>query len=153
MSESIITLTASNGEQVQFRDKIIAQGGMKDVYASPDKTYVVAFYRAELDDASRQRLQMITGPYRERIFSEASGDYWHQMFCWPTATVEHEAVSVWWRHFIKTIFSLSTVRSTTTCSRFAARTRKASGLPLRTISSSFWMSASEAIGCPISSYA
>lgn len=90
MSDTIITLTASNGEQVQFRDKIIAQGGMKDVYASPDKTYVVAFYRADLDDASRQRLQMITGPYRERIFGEASGDYWHQMFCWPTATVEHE---------------------------------------------------------------
>lgn len=89
MSESIVTLTASNGEQVQFRDKIIATGGMKDVYASPDKKYVVAFYRAELDEASRQRLQMITGPYRERIFGEASGDYWDQMFCWPTATVEH----------------------------------------------------------------
>ena len=90
MSESIITLTASNGEQVQFRDKIIATGGMKDVYASPDKRYVVAFYRNQLDDAARQRLEMITGAYRERIFENEQGAYWDQFYCWPTATVEHQ---------------------------------------------------------------
>lgn len=89
MSAPIITLTASNGEQVQFRDEIIATGGMKDVYASPDKRYVVAFYRAQLDDAARQRLEMITGSYRERIFDNEQGAYWDQLYCWPTATVEH----------------------------------------------------------------
>lgn len=89
MSAPIITLTASNGEQVQFRDKIIATGGMKDVYASPDKRYVVAFYRAQLDDAARERLEMITGAYRERIFDNEQGAYWDQLYCWPTATVEH----------------------------------------------------------------
>lgn len=89
MSAAVVTLTASNGEQVQFRDKIIATGGMKDVYASPDKRYVVAFYRSQLDDAARQRLEMITGAYRERIFNNEQGPYWDQLFCWPTATVEH----------------------------------------------------------------
>lgn len=89
MSASIVTVTDSNGDQIQFRDKIIATGGMKDVYASPDKRYVVAFYRGQLDDAARQRLEMITGPYRERIFDSEQGAYWEQLFCWPTATVEH----------------------------------------------------------------
>ncbi|MBZ9559141.1 MULTISPECIES: lipopolysaccharide kinase InaA family protein [unclassified Modicisalibacter] len=89
MSESIITLTDSNGERIEFRDKIIASGGMKDVYASPDKRYVVAFYRNALDAAARQRLEMITGTYRQRIFDDTRGDYWEQLFCWPTATVEY----------------------------------------------------------------
>lgn len=89
MTEPIISLTDSNGEQVQFRDKIIASGGMKDVYASPDKRYVVAFYRNALDDAAKQRLEMITGTYRQRIFEADQGSYWEQFFCWPTATVEH----------------------------------------------------------------
>ena len=40
-----ITLTANDGSIVEFYDEIKAQGGVKDVYFSPDKTYVVAFYR------------------------------------------------------------------------------------------------------------
>ena len=37
-----ITLTANDGSIVEFYDEIKAQGGVKDVYFSPDKTYVVA---------------------------------------------------------------------------------------------------------------
>lgn len=86
----IVTLTDSNGDTVQFRNKIIAAGGMKDVYASPDKRYVVAFYRDPLDAAAYQRLEMITNTYRQRIFDDEQGAYWEQFFCWPTATVQHE---------------------------------------------------------------
>ena len=86
----IVTLTDSNGQTVQFRTKIIAAGGMKDVYASPDKRYVVAFYRDPLDAAAYQRLEMITNTYRQRIFDDAQGAYWEQFFCWPTSIVKHE---------------------------------------------------------------
>lgn len=86
---NIITLTATNGETILFIDEIKAQGGMKDVMFAPDKRYVVAFYRGETDPATRERLEMITGPYRERIFSQEGGDYLQKLYCWPTAVVEY----------------------------------------------------------------
>ena len=78
---NIITLTATNGETILFIDEIKAQGGMKDVMFAPDKRYVVAFYRGETDPATRERLEMITGPYRERIFSQEGGDYLQKLYC------------------------------------------------------------------------
>ena len=56
----IITLTASDGSTVQFVDEKKASGGLKDVFFSPDKTYVVAFYRDKLDQVGRERLNLIT---------------------------------------------------------------------------------------------
>ena len=44
-----ITLTAQDGSTVEFYDEIKAQGGVKDVYFSTDKTYVVAFYRKPIN--------------------------------------------------------------------------------------------------------
>lgn len=89
MSQNIVTLTASNGQTIRFIDEIRAQGGMKDVMFSPDKSYVVAFFREPADAATRERLEMITGPYRERIFNQEGGDYLQKLYCWPTAVVEH----------------------------------------------------------------
>lgn len=86
----IITLTATNGETIRFINEIKAQGGMKDVMFSPDGSYVVAFYRNKADPATRERLDMITGPYRERIFNQAGGDYLKNLYCWPTAVVEYQ---------------------------------------------------------------
>ena len=87
---NIITLTASNGETIRFIDEIKAQGGMKDVMFSPNKNYVVAFFREPADAATRERLEMITGQYRERIFNQAGGDYLKNLYCWPTAVVEYQ---------------------------------------------------------------
>jgi hypothetical protein len=42
---STIKLMATDGSNVEFVDKIIGSGGMKDVYVAPDKSYVVAFFR------------------------------------------------------------------------------------------------------------
>ena len=42
---NIVKVTAKDGSIVEFYDEIKAQGGVKDVYFSTDKTYVVAFYR------------------------------------------------------------------------------------------------------------
>lgn len=85
----IHTLTATDGSTYAVEEGIKATGGMKDVYFSPNRDYVVAFYRVQADAAMRERLAMITGTYRERIFNQAGGDYWQRLFCWPTAMIEY----------------------------------------------------------------
>ena len=83
-----IRLTATDGSPVEFVDEVIGSGAMKDVYFSPDKKYVVGFFRERQDANSKDRLQNIVGKYRERIFGQIGGDYWENLFCWPTKLVE-----------------------------------------------------------------
>jgi serine/threonine protein kinase len=90
MSNKIITLKANDGSTVQFVDTIIGAGGMKDVYFSPDKSYVVGFFRDKQDFNTKARLQNIVGVYRGRIFNREGGDYWKNLFCWPTKIVEYQ---------------------------------------------------------------
>lgn len=78
-----------DGQDIAFVDEIIGSGAMKDVYFSPDRSYVVAFYKEKQDFQARERLQMIVGKYRDNIFGQVGGDYWSNLFCWPTALVEH----------------------------------------------------------------
>lgn len=88
---SIVSISARDGSLVEFdSSKIIGSGAMKDVYFSPCKTYVVAFFREKLDRASEERLEMITGRYRESIFNNSYGDYWKNYFCWPEKIVDYE---------------------------------------------------------------
>lgn len=83
-------IKALDGSEVEFVDTIIGSGGMKDVYFSPDRTYVVAFFRDKQDANAKDRLINIAGPYRERIFNQVGGDYWKDKFCWPTKVVEYD---------------------------------------------------------------
>ena len=83
-----IKLTATDGTSVEFVDDVIGSGAMKDVYFSPDKTYVVGFFRTPQDANAKDRLHNITGVYRERIFNQIGGEYWKNLFCWPTKMVE-----------------------------------------------------------------
>lgn len=63
-------------------------GAAKDVYFSPDKSYVVAFYKKKPDAAGMDRLANLVGSYRERIFTpQPEGKYWEGVFCWPTDIV------------------------------------------------------------------
>ena len=64
------------------------RGGVKDVYFSPDKTYVVAFYRADQDYDSRERLRKIVTQYYDAFFNREGGEYYKQLYCWPTDMVE-----------------------------------------------------------------
>ncbi len=84
-----ITIKAADGSEVQFVDHIIGAGGMKDVYFSPDRSYVVAFFRDKQDAQAKDRLMNIVGPYRDRIYNQAGGDYWKDKYCWPTKLVEY----------------------------------------------------------------
>jgi serine/threonine protein kinase len=83
-----IKITALDGSAVEFKDEVIGQGGMKDVYFSPDKSYVVAFFRDKQDAFAKDRLQTITGIYFDRFFKQIGGDYWKELYCWPTKVVE-----------------------------------------------------------------
>lgn len=87
---TIIRLTTQDGQLVEYKDEIIGQGGMKDVYFSPDRSYVVAFYRDKLDQAGNERVKAIVSTYRKGIFEKEGGDYWQELFCWPTGIVEKD---------------------------------------------------------------
>jgi len=86
----IITCTTQSGKTVQYVNEIIGSGSMKDVYFSPDRTYVVAFYKTEQNAQAKDRIDMITGSYRHNIFEQSGGEYWKNLFCWPTDVVEHQ---------------------------------------------------------------
>lgn len=85
---AVIKLTNLDGQPVEYEDEMIGQGGMKDVFMSPDRSYVVAFFRDKLDYAGQERIKSIVGTYRQGIFEREGGDYWKELFCWPTGIVE-----------------------------------------------------------------
>jgi serine/threonine protein kinase len=64
------------------------RGGMKDVYFSPDKTYVVAFYRDKQDFNSRERMKKLVTQYYDSFFNREGGEYYKELYCWPTDMVE-----------------------------------------------------------------
>ncbi len=88
MAKTIKT-SATDGSPIEFVDDIIGSGGMKDVYFSTDKSYVVAFFRDKQDFNAKDRLQNITGVYRDRIYNQQGGEYWKDLYCWPTKIVEY----------------------------------------------------------------
>ena len=84
-----IRITATDGTPVAFVDEIIGSGTMKDVYFSPDKSYVVAFFKEKQDGNSKDRLENITGSYKDKIFNQPGGEYWQDLYCWPDKIVEY----------------------------------------------------------------
>ncbi len=86
---STVKLKASDGSLVEFVDNIIGSGTMKDVYFSPDKSYVVGFFQKKQDANAKDRLENIVGKYRQSIFGQTGGDYWKDLYCWPERIVEH----------------------------------------------------------------
>ena len=86
----VIKCKTIDGQDIEFLEAIIGSGAMKDVHFSPDKSYVVAFYREKQDQQAKERLVMIAGKFRESIFNQVGGEYWKNLFCWPSAVIEHE---------------------------------------------------------------
>ncbi len=67
-----------------------AAGGMKDVYFSPDKSYVVCFYRDAQDHNAKERLKKIVTTYFDRFFNNQGGAYYKELYSWPTDVVEFD---------------------------------------------------------------
>jgi len=89
MPTKTVTSILNTGKTYQYVDNgNPMRGGMKDVYFSPDKSYVVAFYRNKLDYNSTDRLKRIVTSYKDGIFNGAGGKYWENVYCWPYDVVD-----------------------------------------------------------------
>ncbi|WP_126971931.1 helix-hairpin-helix domain-containing protein [Gynurincola endophyticus] len=67
------------------------QGGVKDVYFSPDRKYVVAFFRSPLDFNQKDRIKRIVTLYLDNIKKGNAADYFlEDVFRWPYDAVEKE---------------------------------------------------------------
>ena len=71
-----VILKASDGTTVEFYDEIKAQGGVKDVYFSIDKTYVVAFDRKER--LKRQKIAKSSICFEFQVVVAVVGFKWHR---------------------------------------------------------------------------
>jgi serine/threonine protein kinase len=90
---TVVTIPAVDGSMVEFVKKDPKQGGMKDVYFSPDRSYVVAFFRKPLDFNGKERLDRLVGTYRDGIFGRQGAEYWKNLFRWPEKIVEYEKMT------------------------------------------------------------
>ncbi len=89
MSSTISVTSIISGKTYQYVDTgEPMRGGMKDVFFSPDKTYVVAFYRDVQDYNSKERLKKIVTQYYESFFNKEGGAYYKDLYCWPTDVIE-----------------------------------------------------------------
>ena len=86
----VVTITARDGSAVEFVNADARRGAIKDVYFSPDKSYVVAFFRKQPSEKAKIRIEKLVGEYRENIFGRLGGDYWREVFCWPEKIVEYD---------------------------------------------------------------
>jgi len=86
---SVITVKSlSTGKSYQYDKNMHAgSGGMKDVYFSPDRSYVVQIFKTVQDANQLERLKNIVGKYQENIFQQVGGIYWETVYCWPTDIV------------------------------------------------------------------
>lgn len=97
----IIQCQTLDGRPVAFVDEVIGSGAMKDVYFSPDKSYVVCFFSKEKNrfyqshaelERQKDRLKEIVGNKWQGIFNSAGGDYWKNVFCWPDGLIEYNGL-------------------------------------------------------------
>lgn len=98
MAAKIIKCITTDGRAIEFVDEIIGSGAMKDVYFSPDRSYVVCFFSKEKNkfyeskaslEQQKDRLKEIVGNKWQGIFDGVGGDYWKGIFCWPDGLVEY----------------------------------------------------------------
>jgi hypothetical protein len=135
-----------DGDDVEFEEEKFSEGGMKYAHWAADKSYVVLFYKDKQDFQTKERLQMITGKYRDGILKQTGGDHWKNLFCWPTAVLEHEGklgivAPTYPKHFF-----LSLVQKIMMCSVSKGKKKRESGLPQLILETGSWTRESLGIG-------
>lgn len=95
---NIVHCKTHDGRPISYIDQIIGSGAMKDVYFSPDKSYVVCFFNKQKNkfydnqndyqEQKRRLLEIVTTKH-DSIMNGLGGKYWERGFCWPNALVEH----------------------------------------------------------------
>jgi serine/threonine protein kinase len=89
MSTKSVSSIITQGKTYQYVDNgEPMRGGMKDVYFSPDKSYVVAFYRDPQDFNSKERLKRIVTTYYDSFFNREGGSYYKELYSWPTDVID-----------------------------------------------------------------
>lgn len=82
------TATLADGTTIEYLPDMIAEGAMKQVYFTADKSSVVCFYKddsAGSDSKRLERLEKILNQFNPTIGNH--GDIFKHLFCWPTAIV------------------------------------------------------------------
>lgn len=94
MSTKIVNSIINSGKSYQFVDNgEPMRGGMKDVFFSPDKSYVVAFFRTKLDYNQKERVIAIATVKKDSVFNVENGQYWKSVYCWPYDVVEKDGLT------------------------------------------------------------
>lgn len=61
-------------------------GGMTDFYFTPDQASFVCFFKDQGDPVNKSRIEKVFHRFNPSIDSQA-GDYWKQLFNWPSAII------------------------------------------------------------------
>lgn len=78
-----------NSKSYEYVDESPVQGGVKDVYFSPNRDYVVAFYREPLEEEQKERVKRIVSTYLVNIKNGNASDYFlNDIFRWPYDIVQ-----------------------------------------------------------------
>lgn len=88
MSKILKTKTV-DGAPVEYLEDKIGEGAMKEVFFTPDKKNVVAFFKTKQDFNAEDRLEKILKIYNPTLDSE-TGKYWQNLYCWPTDIVKDD---------------------------------------------------------------
>ena len=89
-----ILVTTSDGTKIEYIDEIIGEGGMKIGYFTSDKSQVVLFYKDNIQDpVAKDRLVNIIGKFCPLNDSQ-TGNYWKNVYCWPTKIIEHPRLGI-----------------------------------------------------------
>lgn len=78
-----------SSKSYEYVDEKPIQGGVKDVYFSPQRDYVVAFYRNPLDEGQKERIMRIVSTYLQNLQNGNASEYFlNDIFRWPYDIVE-----------------------------------------------------------------
>jgi len=85
-----------DGRTIEYLPDLIGEGGEKKVYFTSDKSSVIAFFK-DLKDANDperfNRLLSILGKFNPTL-DPRTGEYWKNLFCWPTGIVTKPQLGV-----------------------------------------------------------
>jgi hypothetical protein len=82
-----------DGRTVEFNPTMIAEGAMKQVYFTPDKSSVLCFFKDQNDHNRIMRLDAVLGRFNPTTDS-VTGSYFSRLYCWPTGIVTSPRLGV-----------------------------------------------------------